>query len=71
MPTPSEQRRFPRYPIQLPLLHMAIAPAQSIMGAGWTRSLSEGGATVELAERLRPQTALRVRLQTDRGAIEA
>ena len=71
MPTPSEQRRFPRYPIQLPLLHMAIAPAHSIMGAGWTRSLSEGGATVELAERLRPQTALRVRLQTDRGAIEA
>ncbi|MEK7204006.1 MAG: PilZ domain-containing protein, partial [candidate division NC10 bacterium] len=71
MPNPSDRRRFHRYPVQLPLVFMAVAPAPAKRGAGWTRSLSEGGATVELAERLRPQLSLRVRLQTDRGAIEA
>ena len=70
MPSPSERRQFRRYPVQLPLLHTAITPVPTKTGAGWTRSLSEGGATVELAERLRPQTILRVRLQTDRGAVE-
>ncbi len=71
MPSPSERRPFRRHPVQLPLLHTAIAPVPTKTGAGWTRSLSEGGATVELAERLRPQTILQVRLQTDRGAVEA
>jgi len=41
------------------------------MGAGWTRSLSEGGATVELSERLRPRTPLRLRLKSDQGIVEA
>ncbi len=71
MPNLSQRRRFQRYPVQLPLLHMAVAPAPAKIGVGWTRSLSEGGATVELAERLRSQSSLRLRLQTDRGAIEA
>jgi len=71
MPSPSERRQFRRCPVQLPFLHTAIASVPTKTGAGWTRSLSEGGATVELAERLRPQTILQVRLQTDRGAVEA
>jgi hypothetical protein len=37
---------------------------------GWTRNLSEGGACLELAERFSPRVPLRVRLQTDQGAIE-
>jgi hypothetical protein len=38
---------------------------------GWTRNLSEGGACVEVAGAFSPETLLRLRLQTDRGAIEA
>lgn len=64
------RRIFPRYLIQLPLLHKAFAPASVRAGVGWTRNLSEGGACVELAERLPPQTSLHVILRTDGGAIE-
>jgi hypothetical protein len=63
-------RQFPRYLIQLPLLHKAIAPASVKAGVGWTRNLSEGGVCVELSERLQPQTALHLLLRTGRGAIE-
>jgi Tfp pilus assembly protein PilZ len=66
----SAQRRFPRYLIQLPLLHREIAPAAVKAGVGWTRNLGEGGAGVDLADPLRPGMPLRLRLQTDRGAIE-
>jgi hypothetical protein len=37
---------------------------------GWTHNMGEGGACVELNERLQPQRPIRVRLQTARGAIE-
>jgi len=63
-------RRFPRYPIQLPLLYKLKEPATGKVSAGWTRNLSEGGACVELAERLWPQVSLAMRLRTDRGPIE-
>ncbi len=63
-------RLFPRYSIQLPLLHKTIAPACVRAGVGWTRNLSEGGVCVELAERLQPRVLLQVILRTDRGAIE-
>ena len=63
-------RQFPRYPIQLPVLYKPKAPTASKVGAGWTRELSEGGACIELAERLRPQVSLAMRLRTDRGPIE-
>jgi hypothetical protein len=66
----SVQRLFPRYLIQLPLLHRTRAPVPSQAGAGWTRNLSEGGACVELAERLSPRTPLGLLLRTDRGGIE-
>ena len=64
------RRLFPRYSIQLPLLHKTIPPAYARAGVGWTRNLSEGGACVELAERLQPRSPLHVLLRTDRGAIE-
>lgn len=37
---------------------------------GWTRNLSEGGACVELGERLSPEMLLRLLLRTDRGNVE-
>ena len=40
-------------------------------GVGWTRSLSQGGATVELSERLRPRTPIQLHLRAPRGIAEA
>jgi hypothetical protein len=70
MPDGSEQRRFPRYAIQLPLLHAPRTPTPTQTGVGWTHNLSEGGACVELDRRLSAPTPLQVRFQTDCGAIE-
>jgi hypothetical protein len=70
MPDGSVQRRFPRYPIQLPFIYMVRAGVSPTGGVGWTRSLSEGGASLEVAERLRPQTPLGLRLLTDRGMVD-
>lgn len=64
------QRRFPRYQIQLPLLHKTKPPPPIRVGVGWTHNVSEGGTCVELSEHFQPVTPLRVRLQTDQGAIE-
>ncbi len=64
------QRRFPRYPVEIPFLHTTTAPGSAGTGAGWTRDLSEGGACVELNERLQVPSPLHIHLQTDRGAIE-
>ncbi len=66
----SVERRFPRYVIQLPVLHKARVPAAGQAGVGWTRNLSEGGACVELAEGLCLWMPLRLLLRTDRGGIE-
>ncbi len=70
MPDGTVQRRFPRYPIQLPFVYTVRAGASPTGGAGWTRTLSEGGASLEMPERLRPQTPLGLRLSTDRGTLE-
>ncbi|MBI4573249.1 MAG: PilZ domain-containing protein, partial [candidate division NC10 bacterium] len=70
MPDGTTERRFPRYPIQLPFVYTVRAGGSPTGGAGWTRTLSEGGASVETAERLRPQTPLGLRLLTDRGTVE-
>jgi c-di-GMP-binding flagellar brake protein YcgR len=67
MPKAPEKRQFARYLIQLPLLHRE--PAPSAVGVGSTKNLSQGGACVELAERLHEKTPLHARLQTDRGII--
>jgi hypothetical protein len=70
MPDESDRRRFPRYLIQLPLLHAPKTPTPTWTGVGWTHNLSEAGACVELDRRLSPPTPLQVRFQTDCGAIE-
>jgi c-di-GMP-binding flagellar brake protein YcgR len=67
----SKQRRFPRYPIYLPVSHRPAASARWGTGVGWTRNLSEGGICLELGDRLKPAMPLRLRLRTDQGAIEA
>jgi hypothetical protein len=64
------QRRFPRYPIEVPFHLTTTAPGSPGGGVGWTRDLSEGGACVELNERLPVPSPLHIHLQTDRGAIE-
>lgn len=66
---PSLQRRLPRYQIQLPLLYK-VSTATSKFGVGWTRNLSEGGALVELDDRVPPDTPLHLCLRTDSGSIE-
>ncbi len=71
MPTAVMAHRAPRYPMRLPFLHKPQAPAPIRAGVGWTRDLSESGACVELAEVLQPRMPLCIRLQTDRGPIEA
>ena len=65
------QQQFPRYPFQLPLLHTVLSHPAGRTGMGWTRNLSEGGACVEVAEGVPTDATLRLRLQTERGAIEA
>jgi hypothetical protein len=70
LPDRLTQRRFPRYQIQLPLLHKTKPPLPIRFGVGWTRNLSEGGTCVELSEHFQPMMPLRVSLQTDQGAIE-
>ncbi|MGE5848961.1 MAG: PilZ domain-containing protein [Candidatus Methylomirabilota bacterium] len=65
----STPRRLPRYQIQLPLLYKLSTPA-SKFGVGWTRNLSEGGALVELDDRVPPATTLHLSLRTDSGPIE-
>lgn len=67
---PSVHTQMTRYPIQLPVLYWRKTGTRTRAGAGWTRELSEEGATVELSERFEPQTLLRVRIQTDRGPID-
>jgi c-di-GMP-binding flagellar brake protein YcgR len=70
MPKWSVLRQFPRYPIKLPLLYKLKDPAPARAGVGWTRDLSEGGACLELAERLEPPSPLRLFLRTDQGGLE-
>ena len=65
-----EQRRYLRYSIRLPLLHKAQSSGTDRAEMGWTHNVGEGGACVELTERLQPQGSIRVRLQTAKGAIE-
>lgn len=71
MPEPLGRRRFPRAEIHIPFLYTTRGPVSASTGAGWTRSLSQGGATVELSERLRPRTPVRLRLRPGHGVVEA
>lgn len=71
MPDRAERRQFGRYLIVLPLLYKSPGIAAARVSVGWTRNLGEGGACVELPERLPIQNPLAIRLQTDRGLIAA
>ncbi len=70
VPDSFEQCQFDRYVIVLPILHKPGDPAAGNVGVGWTWNAGKRGTCVDLAESLRPQTPLRVRLQTGQGAIE-
>jgi hypothetical protein len=63
-------RQHVRYSIRVPLLHNAKSSGTNHAGMGWTRNIGEGGACVELTERLQPDGPILIRLQTAKGAIE-
>lgn len=65
------QPRFPRYSMQLPVLHKPKSPPPAKAGIGWTRNVGEQGTCVELAEVLKPSMPVWLYLHTDRGTIEA
>lgn len=71
MPKPLGRRRFPRFEIHIPFVYTACAPVFAASGVGWTRSMSQGGATVELSDRLRPRTPVGLRLKAGQGIVEA
>ena len=70
MPEWTAKREHPRYPVQVPVRHKPTASLPAQAGGGWTRNLSEGGACVQLDERLPAPSPLHLRLQTDWGAID-
>lgn len=70
MPDFSARRRYPRFPIKLPILYRLKDPGPARAGVGWTRDLSQGGACLELAEPFEPASHLRVFLRTDEGGLE-
>jgi hypothetical protein len=63
------RRRFPRYPIVLPVRHEIAGSDRPQPGTGWTRDLSEAGGCLELLERFEPATILRLSLRGDLGRI--
>jgi len=70
MPEQSAQRRFPRYTIVLPVLYDVHSSEPTVSRVGWTTNLSEGGACLELAERLDLSTHLSLVLRTYEEDIE-
>jgi len=64
------ERRFPRFAVQVPVRHPSAATAQAPFRVGWTRNLSQGGACIEMEERLPAPSPLQIRLQTDRGSVD-
>lgn len=63
------RRKHPRYPIVMPVLYGLKGAGPEMTGAGWTRDVGEGGACLELAERLDVSALLRLVLRTDQGRI--
>jgi hypothetical protein len=63
------RRKYARYPIVTPALY-GLKGAEPVMaGAGWTRDLSEGGACLELPDRLEVSALIHLFLRTDQGGI--
>ncbi len=69
MPEPPQQRRLPRYPVQIPLVYWKEADPQQL-GGGWTHNLCEHGVGVELDASLRPWLPIGLRLVTTYGPLE-
>jgi len=65
------RRKHPRYPIVVPILYGLDCSDSVMAGAGWTRDLGEGGAGLELPERLEVSAAIRLLFRTDQGGIAA
>jgi hypothetical protein len=65
-----KQRRYPRFPIKLPVLFKVLEPRPGKPGVGWTRDLSEGGTCLDLAERLEQATVLSILFRSDLGGLE-
>ena len=63
------RRKFPRYPIVLPVRHEIAGSDRPQSGTGWTRDLSEAGGCLELLERFEPATVLGLSLRGDLGRI--
>jgi hypothetical protein len=65
------RRKHGRYPIVIPILYGSKDAGPVMTGAGWTRDLGEGGACLELSERLETSAFVHLFLRTDQGGIEA
>ena len=63
------RRKHARYPIVVPILYGLECSNPVMTSAGWTRDLSEGGACLDLSERLEVSALIRLFLRTDQGSI--
>jgi len=61
------QRKHPRYPIVAPVLYGLEGSDSVVTVGGWTRDLSEGGACLELPDRVEVSALIRVFLRMDQG----
>jgi hypothetical protein len=64
-------QQFIRYPIQLLVIYQSANGANHGTLFGWTRNLREGGACLQLPERLEPRTSLWLQLRTNGEMIAA
>jgi hypothetical protein len=63
------RRKHARYPIVVPILYGLECSNVVMTSAGWTRDLGEGGACVELPERLEVSVLIQLFLRTEQGGI--
>lgn len=63
------RRKHARYPIVVPVLYGLKSAGPEMTGAGWTRDVGEGGACLELDERLDVSALIRLLSRTDQGLI--
>jgi hypothetical protein len=69
VPEQPEQRRLPRYPVQIPMVYRKEAEPHQL-GAGWTHNLCEHGVGVELDISLRPWLPVGLRIATSYGPLD-
>jgi hypothetical protein len=69
MPEGWLQRRFTRFPLELPLQYQVPGHPISGVAVGWTHNLGGGGACVELAEPLQRHVSFGLQLHIPGGQI--